>query len=65
MFASLGRALTFFFDPALFGIVFKALLLTLALFAALLTGAEYALHLLPTLGSPAVNRAPELFARSS
>ncbi len=62
MFASLGRALAFFFDPALFGIAFKALLLTLVLFVVLLVGAEYALHLLPTLGSPTVNRALELLA---
>lgn len=62
MFASLGRALAFFFDPALFGIVLKALLLTLVLFVALLAVAEYALHFLPTLGSPAVNRALELLA---
>lgn len=62
MFASLGRALMFFFDPALFGIVLKALLLTLVLFVALLVGAEYALHLLPTLGSPVVNHALELLA---
>jgi len=62
MFASLGRALAFFFDPALFGIVLKALLLTLVLFVALLAGAEYALHFLPTLGSPTVNRALELLA---
>jgi CysZ protein len=62
MFASLGRALAFFFDPALFGIVLKALLLTLVLFVALLAGAEYLLHLLPTLGSPVVNRILELLA---
>lgn len=62
MFASLGRALAFFFDPALFGIVLKALLLTLVLFIALLVGAEYALHFLPPLGSPMVNRALELLA---
>src|SRR6476646_2207384 len=62
MFASLGRALAFFFDPALFGIVFKALLLTLVLFIALLVSAEYALPFLPTLGSPMVHRALELLA---
>lgn len=62
MFASLGRALAFFFDPAFFGVVLRALLLTLLLFVVLLAGAEYLLHLLPTLGSPAVNRALELLA---
>jgi CysZ protein len=62
MFASLGRALAFFFDPAFFGVVVKALLLTIALFVALLAGAEYLLHLLPTIGAPWVNRALELLA---
>jgi CysZ protein len=60
MFASIGRALGFFFDPALFGVVLKAFALTIVLFVALLVGAEYALHALPTLGSPVVNRILEL-----
>jgi CysZ protein len=62
MFASFGRALAFFFDPAFFGVILRAVLLTILLFAALLAGTEYLLHLLPTLGSPAVNRALEWLA---
>lgn len=62
MFASIGRALSLIFDPALFGVVAKALLLTILLFVVLLVGIEYALHFLPTLGSPGVNRVLELLA---
>jgi len=62
MFASIGRALGLFFDPALFGIVLKSVGLTLVLFVALLAGVEYGLHLLPTLGSPTVNRILEFMA---
>ncbi len=62
MFASIGRALSVIFDPALFGVVAKALLLTILLFVVLLVGIEYALHFLPTLGSPGVNRVLELLA---
>jgi len=50
------------FDPALFGMVAKALLLTILLFAVLLVGIEYALHFPPTLGSPGVNRVLEILA---
>jgi CysZ protein len=62
MFASLGRALGSFIDPALTGTILKALGLTIVLFVALLAGAEYLLHLLPTLGAPWVNRALEILA---
>jgi CysZ protein len=60
MFASLGRAIAFLFDPALTGTVVKALFLTIALFVLLLTGAEILLQFLPTLGQPWVNRLVEL-----
>src|SRR6201991_2695579 len=59
MFASIGRALGFFFNPAFFGTILKAVGLTILLFVALLAGVEYALHMLPTLGSPRVNRVLE------
>jgi CysZ protein len=62
MFASIGRALTLFFDPAFFGTVLKSVGLTLILFVALLAGVEYGLHLLPTLGNPTVNRILEWMA---
>ncbi|MEI9930644.1 MAG: EI24 domain-containing protein [Rhizomicrobium sp.] len=62
MFASMGRALGLFFDPAFFGVVLKSIGLTLLLFVLLLAGIEYGLHLLPTLGSPAVNRILEWMA---
>jgi len=38
MFASIGRALGLFFDPAFFGVVLKSVALTLVLFALLLAG---------------------------
>jgi len=62
MFASIGRALGLFFDPAFFGIVLKSIGLTLILFVALLAGVENGLHLLPILGNPAVNRILEWMA---
>jgi CysZ protein len=62
MFASIGRALSLIFDPVLIGVVAKALLLTIVLFVVLLVGVEYALHLLPTLGVPWVNRVLEILA---
>lgn len=62
MFASIGRALSVIFDPALFGVVARALLLTILLFVLLLVGVEAALHFLPTLGAPEVNRVLELLA---
>lgn len=62
MFASIGRALSLIFDPALFGVVVKAVLLTILLFVMLLVGVEVALQFLPTLGSPGVNRALEILA---
>jgi CysZ protein len=60
MFASMGRAARLIFDPAFAGIAVKALLLTVLLFAAGLALSEYALSLLPILGSPAVNAVLEL-----
>ena len=62
MFASIGRALGLFFDPAFFGVMLKSVALTLILFVALLAGVEYGLHMLPTLGSPAINRVLEWMA---
>ena len=62
MFASIGRALVSFFDPALFGTIAKALILTLVLFVLIVVGVEYLIHLLPTLGKPWVNRALEILA---
>ena len=62
MFASMGRAARLIFDPAFAGIAAKALLLTVLLFAAGLALSEYALSLLPVLGSPAVNAFLELLA---
>lgn len=62
MFASMARAARLIFDPAFAGIVAKALLLTLLLFAAALALAEYALSLLPVLGNPLVNKALEWLA---
>lgn len=62
MFASLGRALRSFFDPALTATILKALFLTIVLFVALLAGMEYLLHMLPTLGAPWVNRVLEILA---
>ena len=38
MFASLGRALASFFDPALWGMIVKALLLTIVLFVVIVVG---------------------------
>jgi len=62
MFASIGRALGLIFDPVLTGVVAKALLLTIVLFVVLVVGVEYALHFLPTLGVPWVNRILEILA---
>ncbi|HTT98221.1 MAG TPA: EI24 domain-containing protein [Rhizomicrobium sp.] len=62
MFASIGRALGFFFNPAFFGTVLKAVGLTLVLFIVLLAGVEYGLHLLPTLGNPTINHILEWMA---
>lgn len=62
MFASLSRALAFLFDPALSGTVLKALFLTIVLFVLLLAGAEYLIHLLPTLGQPWINKMLAILA---
>src|SRR5580692_10023556 len=47
MFASARRALSLVFDPAFFGIVLKAVLLTLGLFVALFAGVLYGVSHLP------------------
>ena len=60
MFASLGRALASFFDPALVGTMLKALVLTVALFAAVCVGLEYLIGLLHT--APWISRALEILA---
>jgi CysZ protein len=62
MFASLARAARLLFDPAFAGIVAKALLLTLLLFAAGLALSEYALSWLPALGGGAINAFLKLLA---
>lgn len=62
MFASASRAFGLIFDPAFFGILMKALIATVFLFAVLLGLSEYALSLLPVLGSPLVNDALEWLA---
>ena len=62
MFASLRRAAGLVFDPALMGVVFKAIGLTILLFAALLALSEYGLSLLPVLSNPLMNKALRLLA---
>ena len=62
MFASLGRAARLIFDPAFAGIVIKALLLTILLFAGALALTEYGLAHLPVLGHAWVNRVLEWLA---
>lgn len=62
MFASLSRALRLIFDPVFAGIVVRALLLTVLLFAGALALAEYLLSLLPVLGNVWVNRTLEALA---
>jgi CysZ protein len=57
MFVSLKRAARLIFDPAFTGVLFKAIGLTILLFAAALALSEYGLSLLPVLNSPLVNRA--------
>jgi CysZ protein len=57
MFASLRRAAKLVLDPAFMGVVFKAIGITILLFAAALALSEYGLSLLPVLSSPLVNEA--------
>lgn len=57
MFAILRRSARLVFDPAFMGVVFKAIGLTILLFAAALALSEYGLSLLPVLSNPLVNRA--------
>ena len=59
MFASIRAAVRLMGDRPFFGTLLKALALTVALFAGLFVLCELALSLLPTLGSPLVNRALE------
>ena len=49
MFASIRKALAMIFDRAFVGVVVRSLVLTLALFALLFAGLQYALAHLPTL----------------
>lgn len=60
MFASARKALGMIFDPAFFRVVLLSVLFTIILFVALLAGVEYAISLLPTLGSHWVNVALEI-----
>jgi CysZ protein len=62
MFASMRAALRSLVSPALGGVLVKSVALTLLLFAAGLAGLEYAISLLPQLGSPGVTRALEWLA---
>lgn len=59
MLASFGKALRNLTDGALLPTLLKSVGLTLLLFVALLAAGEWALSLLPALGSPYVNRALE------
>ncbi len=62
MFASIRAALRSMASPALSGVLWKSIGLTLVLFAAGLLGLEYLIALLPQLGSPLVNQALEWMA---
>lgn len=62
MFASLGRALATIFNPALFGVIFKALVLTLALFVLAFLGLQWGLAHLPTLHWPWLNWVVNILA---
>ncbi|MGH6869988.1 MAG: EI24 domain-containing protein [Rhizomicrobium sp.] len=62
MFASFGRALATVFDPAFFGVIAKALILTLALFVAAFLGLQWGLAHLPELHWPWLNWAVNVIA---
>ncbi len=62
MFASMAKALRLFGTPAFAKVFWRSVGLTLLLFAAGWAGLEYAITLLPQLGSPWVNRLLELLA---
>ena len=62
MFAILRRSVRLILDPAFMGVVFKAIGLTVLLFAAMLGLSEYGLSLLPVLSNPSVNKALLLMA---
>jgi CysZ protein len=55
VFASLGKAIGMIFDPALFGVIVKAVLLTVILFVLLFLGLQWGLHHLPVLHWPWLN----------
>jgi CysZ protein len=62
MFFSAGRALQMIFEPALFGVVLKSLLLSFLIFAVLFVGAEYGARHLPELQWHWLNLMLELLA---
>jgi CysZ protein len=57
VFASLGKALGTIFDPGFFGVIVKAVVLTLALFVLAFLGLQWGLHYLPTFHQPWLNTA--------
>jgi CysZ protein len=62
MFASLSRAVAGLFNPALRGVLLRAVFLTLALFVVLFLGLQWGLHALPTLGSPWINKLVDVLS---
>ena len=62
MFASLRKAANLLFDRTLSGVVIRALLLTILLFAVLFVAVEYGVQHLPTLGAPWVNAILDFLA---
>jgi CysZ protein len=62
MFTSARRALQMIFEPALFGVVLKSLLLSFVIFATLFVGAEYGARHLPELQWHWLNVMLELLA---
>src|ERR1700761_311923 len=62
MLMSLKRTAKLVLDPAFMGLAFKAIGLTILLFAAAFALSEYGLSLLPGLSNPLVNRALQWLA---
>lgn len=62
MFASFGRALATIFNPAFFGVIVKAVVLTMALFVAAFLALQWGLAHLPTLHWPWLNWALNIIA---
>jgi CysZ protein len=62
VFASLGRALGTLFSPAFFGVLFKALVLTLALFVAAFLALQWGLAHLPAFHWPWLNTVVNVIA---